>query len=148
MQTQEEKRAYGRKRYAENFEKLRAQCMDYYRTHRMEIILKKREVRRIRKLKGLPSNRGRWNTKPKKGIVMEHYGGHCFCCGERTPKLLTIDHKNNDGRKTQRKSGARLTGESLYCFIVKNNFPADLQIACFNCNIGRQNNRGVCPHRG
>jgi hypothetical protein len=30
--------------------------------------------------------------------------------------------------------------------IIKNNFPPEFQILCFNCNLGRSRSGGVCPH--
>ncbi len=36
--------------------------------------------------------------------------------------------------------------DSLYRWIIKNNFPEEFQILCFNCNSGRHINGGICPH--
>ena len=80
-----------------------------------------------------------------KETVLNHYGNKCTCCGETIPKFLTIDHINRDG-KTQRKDTSQGSGTRLYKWIIKNNFPTDLQILCFNCNQGRELNNGVCPH--
>ena len=90
--------------------------------------------------------------------AFEHYGGmKCFCCGETNPLFLTLDHINNDGgewRKRmanaagQNQKGKRyLQGTNFYLWLHKNNYPAlALQVACYNCNLGRARNRGVCPH--
>lgn len=79
-------------------------------------------------------------TAERKRIVLEHYGDKCTCCGETEPKFLTIDHINNDGHKHRHKLGSR-----IYWDIIKNNFPSDLQILCFNCNCAK-GIYGICPH--
>lgn len=44
--------------------------------------------------------------------VYEAYGNQCVCCGESNPKLLTVDHMNNDGAQHRRdlklKSGGAI----------------------------------------
>lgn len=43
----------------------------------------------------------------------------------------------------------KLGGNSgrFYEWIIRNNFPKDLQILCWNCNMGKNVNKGVCPHK-
>lgn len=62
--------------------------------------------------------------------------------------FLTIDHINNNGAEHRRKLfGNRLIGGyAFYTWIIKNNFPEDLQVLCMNCQFGRKFNNGVCPH--
>ena len=77
--------------------------------------------------------------------VFDHYGNECTCCGETIRLLLTIDHINNDGamhRKILGKSNIQ-----LYHWLKKNNFPSNFQTLCYNCNIGKYKNGGVCPHK-
>lgn len=81
-------------------------------------------------------------------IVINHYGGKCNCpnCPETNPLFLTIDHINNDGN-THRKGDYKLRNTiTFYKWIIDNNFPTDLRIACWNCNSGRHTNGGICPH--
>lgn len=69
-------------------------------------------------------------------------GGVCQCCGESDRRLLTIDHVNNDGAEHRKTvSSAHLVG-----WLRKNNFPEGFQVLCFNCNMGKSANGGVCPH--
>lgn len=75
-----------------------------------------------------------------KEIVYNHYGNKCKCCSEPNRLFLTIDHVNNDGY-LERKSGM-----VLYKLIIKNNFPEKFQILCWNCNLGKYLNNGICPH--
>lgn len=85
--------------------------------------------------------------KNQKEIIINYYGGKCFCCGENNIKFLTIDHINNDGHKHHKeiKIGS---GSNFYRWIIKNNFPKNIfQVACYNCNCGRAKNNGICPHQ-
>jgi hypothetical protein len=78
-----------------------------------------------------------------KRVVYEHYGGFvCACCGETEPIFLTIDHINNDGNKHRRETGKVETAYWLYL----NGLPDGFRVLCYNCNIGRARNGGVCPH--
>jgi len=76
-------------------------------------------------------------------IVNNHYGNKCVCCGENEPKFLAIDHINGGGNEFRRKTG--LFGVMLASWIIKNNFPKDLQLLCHNCNQSKAY-YGKCPH--
>lgn len=67
----------------------------------------------------------------------------CIICGEQQDKFLCIDHIDNDGAQQRREVGS---GSKFMAWIVKNGFPDDLQVLCWNCNAGKQLNSGVCPH--
>lgn len=82
-------------------------------------------------------------------IVINHYGGKCNCpnCPETNRIFLTIDHIDNNGgiARKNRKMG----GYQFYYWIIKNNFPTNLQLLCFNCNEARHFRGGInkiCPH--
>lgn len=80
-----------------------------------------------------------------KDEVFNKYGGYnCACCGETNKLLLNIDHINNDGKEHRDK---QKTGYRLCIWIRKNNYPPIFQILCWNCNIGRSRNNGICPHK-
>jgi hypothetical protein len=82
-----------------------------------------------------------------KKIVFEHYGNKCNCvtCDIVEQKFLSIDHIDNNGSKHKDKKGRRLSGEKLYRWIIKNNFPTNLQLLCMNCNFAK-GHFGQCPH--
>ncbi len=80
-----------------------------------------------------------------KRYVMDKYGGCCVCCGESGLKFLTIDHVNNDG-KEHRKQGVG-GGDNIYRWLRSSGFPEGFQTLCYNCNIGRYRNNGICPHK-
>lgn len=79
-----------------------------------------------------------------KHIVIEKYGGCCACCGESQIMFLTIDHKNNDGSIERNRQPYNT--HSFYMKLKKNDIRDDIQVLCFNCNLGKSINKGVCPH--
>lgn len=76
-----------------------------------------------------------------KKIVMNHYGDSCVCCGERNLGFLTLDHIGSDGFLEKHK------GYNMYRKILREGFPENLQVLCWNCNSGRHYNGGICPHK-
>jgi hypothetical protein len=81
-----------------------------------------------------------------KQIVLNHYGTECKCCGENNARLLTIDHIENNGRE-HGNTVRRYKGSELYAMLIAQKYPSGIQVLCFNCNIGKRNNKGVCPHK-
>lgn len=109
---------------------------EYNRTHPLE---KKESMRKTH-----------WNLKVE---VIQHYGGICSCppCGEKNIKFLTIDHPLNDGFKYRNMVGSnrQRSGDNLYRWLKRHNYPKGFRVQCYNCNCGRQNNSEnptVCPH--
>lgn len=78
--------------------------------------------------------------------IYNAYGNKCVCCGEDNPLFLTVDHKNGNGRR-YRKILKVSSGTGYYGWIIRHNFPNNLQLMCFNCNCGRYRNGGICPHK-
>lgn len=72
-------------------------------------------------------NKYRQNIKAK---VFDHYGLVCRVCG--TTENLEIDHIHENGREHRKELGLR--GHDFYRWIVKNDFPDDLQVLCNKCN--------------
>ena len=63
-----------------------------------------------------------------------------------TTKGKEIDHINNDGNK-QRKNGKYTGGTAnFYYWIKTNNYPTDLQVLCYNCNMAKAIYK-ICPHK-
>ena len=84
------------------------------------------------------------NTKQLKQEMLAHYGRKCVCCDENNAAFLTLDHINNDGAAHRRNRAD--TGRYFYARVKKEGFPTNLQVLCFNCNIGKNHNAGICPH--
>lgn len=81
--------------------------------------------------------------------VIEKYGGKCNCCGENQILFLTIDHVLNDGNKDRLKLFGRKNPNTTgwYYKLKRENVRNDLQVLCYNCNMGKYLNKGVCPHK-
>lgn len=69
--------------------------------------------------------------------VINHYGKKCNQCNEDSIEKLTIDHINNDGAEHRRKTNCG-TGQMIYRWIIKNNYPNIFQVLCFNCNCKKR----------
>lgn len=80
--------------------------------------------------------------------VFDHYGRVCACCGEDNEVFLTLDHINNDGAEHRRKlgNGKQTSSDKVWQWVIKNGFPTNFQILCYNCNCGKRDNGGTCPH--
>jgi|GEM_PF-3470240 len=78
--------------------------------------------------------------------VIEKYGGKCSCCNESEILFLTIDHKNNDGN-VERKN-TKTSSTSFYLKLRREDIRNDIQVLCWNCNMGKNINMGMCPHKG
>jgi hypothetical protein len=82
------------------------------------------------------------NRKLKEAAYNAYGGFRCNCCGETTEAFLTIDHVNNDGAQHRKEVRIR----AIYKWLQVNDYPEGFQILCYNCNIGKHRNKGVCPH--
>lgn len=83
--------------------------------------------------------------------VFAAYGGYkCQCCGETEPLFLTLDHINNNGGEFRKKELGKRTmaGYHTYRWLIKNDYPTDVQVLCMNCQHGKLMNNGICPHQG
>ena len=79
--------------------------------------------------------------------VYAAYGNKCSCCDESEPLFLTIDHIDGDGADHRRELG-RYGGITFYRYLRSIGCPQDkYRLQCWNCNSGRERNKGVCPHQ-
>lgn len=81
-----------------------------------------------------------------RGEGLIHYGGpepKCACCLESIERFLTFDHINNDGAKHRRENAY----SDLAVWLRGNGWPDGYQVLCYNCNLGRAHNGGICPHK-
>lgn len=71
-------------------------------------------------------------------------GCKCACCGESDHRFLTLDHVGNDGNRHRREYACH----QIYRQARKEGYPPGrYQVLCFNCNMGKSVNGGVCPHK-
>ena len=105
-----------------------------------EYRLKNKEKIKLRNQKRHSDRRLKCLNEYSKGTLK------CACCSESNIEFLTIDHINNDGAKHKKEIGSGL----LYHWLIKNNFPNNFQVLCYNCNCAKAKNirnPGVCPHK-
>lgn len=135
-------RAIERKSYLKNVEKKRAFGKKYYAKNKDKIneaVTKKRAENHAEYLGYAMTYHQKYRAQ-----ALEFYGGgdpKCVCCGERTIEFLTLNHINNDGAKHRKE-----VHTDMYRWAVKNGFPPIFNILCMNCNhsLGV---RGYCPHQ-
>ena len=95
-------------------------------------------------------NREYWQRLRHEAVMA--YGGYsCACCGETEPLFLTIDHVNNDGAEHRRSLGeyagnGKGASSSVLKWLKDNGYPEGFQVLCMNCNMGKERNKGICPH--
>ena len=92
----------------------------------------------------------RWRNFHDRISAFKHYGGFkCACCGEQEFSFLSLDHidgQGNDDR--QALFGSKfIAGHHMYRKLRLLGFPEGFQVLCMNCQVGRRDNGGVCPHQ-
>ena len=119
------------------------------RKHIAGFLLRERRTRnawRTKHHKRLCQWARRWAQKTKDKCYAAYGGYVCRCCGEKHPAFLTLDHVNGNGAAHRRKVGSG--GSKLYRWIIRHKFPKQMfRVLCWNCNVGRQLNGGICPHK-
>jgi hypothetical protein len=85
--------------------------------------------------------RRRWRLEQKQK-VFNHYGP-CRCCGESQLEFLAVDHIDDSGSEHRAEIGGG--GATLHRWLIVNELPGGFQSLCFNCNVGKRLNGGVCP---
>ena len=95
----------------------------------------------------------RWYHKHKDKAwneILDKFGRRCNCCGLTDVWALTLDHINNDGnthRKRIKTTGGHATLRILQD-VVNEGMPLEkYQILCWSCNMGKNQNKGKCPHK-
>lgn len=92
-------------------------------------------------------NRRQWTARLRLQVIDYYTQGtrKCMCphCPTVGHEFLTIDHVHNDGN-THRKT---IKSALMPRWVIKNNYPPNIQILCWNCNAAKQfYGNGVCPH--
>lgn len=129
-----------KKYYKINKERLRKEAKNYYDSNKDAINKRHAEYREFNRIR--INERNRDAIRKNRRIVLQAYGNKCTCCGEDTFEFLAIDHINGKGDEQRKiyRSG------NFFTWIIKNNYPKDLQILCHNCNSAK-GFYGTCPHK-
>lgn len=119
------------KKYLEkNSDKVRDRVRNFHFANKERRNERQKELANIRKIRCLI----RYSSDPP----------FCICCNEKEIKFLSIDHINGGGNKQKKELGG--SGDKLYRWIIKSNFPSLFQTLCFNCNQAK-GIYGNCPHK-
>jgi hypothetical protein len=100
-----------------------------------KICRKQRDKNKYEKRKELIREQQRMYDLSIKIKIIKAYGGECICCKENILEFLTIKSINNDNK----------SGGKLYRWLIKNNFPEEYELLCYNCNNAKIL-FGYCPH--
>lgn len=122
-------------------------CKAYYQRNRARALEKAKQYREanLGKVRAGVSRRNKERWQELKLTAITKFGGRCVCCGETGIEFLTIDHINNDGAEHRRQIK---TAFGIYGWLERNNWPTQgLQLLCWNCNMAKRTNNGVCPHQ-
>ena len=139
----EKKKAYMNEWAAKNREKMRAYNKKYREANRERINAANKDWRKNNREKQRACTREWCNAN--KFLAIKHYTKGtmaCACCGETRYRTLTFDHINNDGADHRRE----MKNTFIPRWLIKNNFPADFQVLCMNCNFTK-GKYGFCDCR-
>jgi hypothetical protein len=83
--------------------------------------------------------------------AFQHYGGlRCACCGQDEFSFLSLDHIEDGAGNLERMEifGKKYQGgHHFYRNLRLRGFPPGYQVLCMNCQVGRRDNGGTCPHK-
>lgn len=90
----------------------------------------------------------------KRKVMMAYGGMRCSYCWEDNPRLLSIDHVNNDGaahRKALRgrhsKKYMQYNNVEMYRDIIRRGFPPGFDVLCVGCNLKKHHLGGKLPEK-
>jgi hypothetical protein len=131
----------------------------YYKTHAEAIKVRVRAYLKTNAVQRHTYEKTRYKTERRQRSLKKfreklkydaifHYSHgtmKCACCSEDNIKFLTIDHPNGGGEAERKRTGHY--GNSFYQWLRTMKYPDGYQVLCFNCNLGRECNGGICPHK-
>ena len=165
MMTAEEKKAHRTKYLKENGERIVARNAEYRKKNKEHIAARSaiyraenkeriaayqsehremyRERKNERQHRWREKNQARFKVERKhlRSQFFEKYGRICACCGETDERCLTIDHVRNNGGEERKK----MSGPAILKKAINNVDFTQYQILCWNCQIRKLYNGGVCP---
>jgi hypothetical protein len=146
-----ERQKYERRKQKPNRKKLvQVSSRRYYRKHKSDPAFQERKRTNSKSSRNSPENHPKFLMNARKYYrtalrdkLLEIYGSKCACCGEANKAFLTLDHIRNDGKEDRAKEKH---SAQVYRKAIKKPDRTVYQILCYNCNLGKGRNGGVCPH--
>lgn len=94
-------------------------------------------------------NNAKTKVSDSRTEAISAYGSKCTCCNESRINRLTLGHPENDGGEHRLITN---TEKTFYRHLKKLGYPARpdgfrVEVQCWNCNLGAEGNRGICPHK-
>lgn len=123
------------KYYLRNKEKLKKRTRLWKKNNKEKVIKESQRYRKELKIKALKAYSRNDNIQ-------------CVCCGEKEIDFLCLDHIDNNGAQERKRKKYGL-GTSFLKWLKVNNYPKNLrlQTMCFNCNMSKRIQGGVCIHQ-
>jgi len=121
-----------------------ARAVDQRRPPRSQGAIERKNTRQRGKYNPMQEKQDRMQLKLE---IMNAYGGPiCKCCDETMVEFLSMDHIDGNGSQHRREIKVS-SGDGLYKWLKKNNFPSGFQVLCYNCNLAKAHNNNICPHQ-
>jgi hypothetical protein len=94
-------------------------------------------------------NNAKKNVSDSRIEAISAYGAKCTCCSESRINRLTLGHPENDGGEHRKLTHTKKT---FYRHLKKLGYPSRpdgfrVEVQCWNCNLGAEGNKGICPHK-
>lgn len=83
-------------------------------------------------------------------IIINHYSNNdpkCILCGFTDLRALAVDHILNNGAAHKRSLNNTRGNTTMFRDIIKNNFPAEYQVLCWNCNYIKEYERRLTTQK-
>lgn len=62
----------------------------------------------------------------------------CRHCGQGDIDVLCLDHINDDGAAHRKETAQGTRWQTAYKWIIKNDYPPNVQVLCYNCNMKKE----------
>lgn len=126
-----DQKTYSRQYYEEHKERIKARQAAYQRDNR----------------EAVNAYHARYRRQLREEAISA-YGGKCVCCGECGFLFLGIDHIDGGGNahRAEVLGAKNRAGARFYAWLKRHGWPEGFRVLCFNCNMAREWNNGVCPH--
>ncbi len=110
------------------------QNISEYRTKNKEGIKQKRKQNYLENRDIIKAKSKLYKDAIKLKVISIYTNGknQCVECHNEDITCLTLDHVNENGAEHRKQ--IKLSGNGMYLWVIKNNYPKIFQVLCMNCN--------------